>query len=126
MSGSQQNEWPNNRWSCHRALAKGRTYRVELKLTRTGDRTMTFEPRAYDSAGALICGESDFLNVNSSTTLARRPALNIRDVTWLQGFQVGFNGLNRGTAAEFPLVLYSQGAVCIRANDWCGPYSGNQ
>jgi uncharacterized protein YjdB len=117
--------WPNNRFICRTPLPKGRTYRVEMRMTRTGSSTMTMAARAYDTQGNLVCGETDFLNVDGSRTMASLPSLSIANPDWFRGFQVGFNGLNTGTESEFPMVLYYQGAVCIRSDTWCGAYTGS-
>jgi hypothetical protein len=126
VGGSRQNPWPNNRWLCPATLLKGRTYRVELKVTRTGAGSMTFEPRVYDAAGSMVCGESDFANVNRTATLAGRPELVIANPAWLRSIQVGFNGLNQGVESDFPLTLFYQGAVCVRSDTWCGAYSQSE
>jgi hypothetical protein len=56
--------------------------------------------------------------------LANNPALSFNVLSNLRGFQIGFNGLSAGSASDFPMVLYYQGAVCIRTDTWCGAYSG--
>jgi hypothetical protein len=112
----------NRHFGSHIVLRKGVTYRYELQLHRVSSTTFNLHARIYDAKDRLLYDDHHFRNANRSQSLANRPSLWFNKIEHLAGFQIGFNGLNKGAADLFPFVLYYQGAVCIRRDRWCGAY----
>ena len=126
VGGNRQNAWPNNHWNLGPSLKKHQTYRVEVRVHRSGTATFSLHARVYDSGNQLLYDDSDFRNTNRSASLATGLGLRFNDVNRLAGFQVGFNGLNGGRENDYPIVLYYQGCVAVCVGDWCGPYANGQ
>jgi hypothetical protein len=111
--------WPNHIWSC--TVQKHVTYRVELRFTRTATGS-TISSRVVDSGERVVCDDSDFTN-REGAPLTSAPGLGLYDPTVLRNIQIGFNGLSSTGGVPLPMPLYYQGAVCVRADDWCGAYT---
>jgi hypothetical protein len=117
--------FPDNRWGAPAPLRKHQTYRFELQLHRVTATTFTPHVRVYDSAGTLLISDAEISNSGgaSAATLATNPELPIRFLDNLGRFQVGNNGPGWTVPSNlFPFPMFYQGAVCIRADTWCGPY----
>ncbi len=121
------NSYPNNRWRGP-YLNKNQTYRIEFQVYR--DSTTTFIPhiRIYNSADTLVADDDDIKNAagggGSNATFANNISLNIANVAYFSGFQMGNNGPNWNiTSEQFPFTLWYHGGACIRDDTWCGPYN---
>jgi len=114
--------WPDDEWYGP-WLDLNHTYRVESQVYRLGAATYNLHIKIYNEADALVAGDSDFANANASATLADTPTFTADPNTHLslQEFSIGNNG--PGDAVAATRYLY-WGGVCLRTDDWCGPYAG--
>ena len=112
--------WPNTEWRLNN-LPKNTTFRIEWQITRLSNTTITIaDIRVYNSSDVLLYTSVDFWNTNNSTNLASYDIVaRIVNESDLGGFNAGNNGL---TAPDAEDILYYQGAICIRDDDWCGAY----
>ena len=94
-----------------------------MRVHRIGTTTANIHVRIYDSSDVLLYDDADFDNRNDTQTLADTPTFTFRDLDHLQGFRVGANGWSGGVEGDYGFVAYYWGGVCIRNNDWCGPYA---
>ena len=106
-------------------LQKNVTYRIELRITRTGASTFTMDVRVYDSANVLLYDADDFMNQMRTNIITSR-SFNIGNLSNMGQFNAGLNGLGTGsTAPWWPASVYMyQGGIAISGTDWLGPYSG--
>jgi hypothetical protein len=114
------NGWERFRWYVPE-IQKGVTYRFENQLERIGDTTFHMHVRVYDAAGALLYDDEDILGADGTLSLSSVPELVLPTPDSLQRFQAGNNGIG-GDMPPFPFVYAYEGAFCIRADTWCGPY----
>lgn len=116
--------FPNDRWPGP-LLDKSRTYRIEMHLDRYSATDYFMHVRVFDdlvSTSVPLFVDADFSNNNNSNTLARNPSLRLRDAAGLNGITAGCNGI--GGSAPFPFTYAYQGCFAVRADDWCGQYTG--
>ena len=101
-------------------LDKNRTYRIELRYTRTGTNTYTLGARIYDVNGALLYGESAFQDdwwYDGSPKLQGRTfTVNGAGAASMRGFKIGVEASQGGGA------FAEHAGIAICRNDWCGPY----
>ncbi len=116
------NAWPNNRWPSP-TLNKNQTYRFELQIHRIGTTTWNAHVRLYDSSDRLIATDADYNNINNSANLASTPTFTFNNISFLTGLQIGGNGWAGGVAGDYGFIAYYWGGLCVRTNDWCGPYA---
>ena len=127
VNSNAQNQGGFRFWDSSTPLDKDVTYRVEFQLNRIGTSTMNIHVRVYNSSNFLILDDDDFhgQDASSGVTLASNPTLNLYLVDNLADFQVGTNGPGWVVGeANFPFPMWDIGAVCVRNDTWCGPYSG--
>lgn len=103
-------------------LARNATYRLEWQVKRTGAAALELHARIYNSANALLYGDADFMN--GATSLADLPVCGVTDLNGLDGLQVGTNGPTTTDPGGSIIPMWYLGCVAVRADDWCGPYSG--
>ena len=121
--------FPSNRFICP-ALTKGVTYRIELQIQRLSATTFNAHTRVYNdlvSTTVPLYDDDDFVNSNSSGSLASTPTLSFAMLSVMNELQMGFNGLSMGggiTGANDEFVHSYFGGAVVRTDDWCGPYSG--
>ena len=112
-------------------LNKSKTYRLEWHVNFTSTSAYNVEIRIYNSSNSLIADESDFhlrAPADNATTLEGfiHPWNSATDTAFWDLITMGTNG----PSSNFPLAnlidedLFYHGAVCIRNDTWCGPYSG--
>jgi len=122
---SRSTAFPNTRYAVLNGLDRGETYRIEIRITRTGSTTYTQSIRIYDSTGTLALDDSDFLNQTGTgaTALSTQPTFTLNDAAYLDGFTMGTNGAFQGSVSgDHPLQFCYQGAAAISDADWCGVY----
>lgn len=102
-------------------LTKGAVYRFELRIHRTAQNAMQFHARIFNSAGAPVLEDNDFVLVASATTLADNPNIGLPDshisANCLRNAAFGAVGSGPPEGVECYV-----GAVAISRSDWCGPY----
>lgn len=126
FSFAAANAFPNNRWGAPAPFQKNQTYRIELQIHRVGTSTFTPHARVFDSAGGLLYGDADIANQGGggTVTFADAPVLDLNILGNLTRLQAGNNAPNwvNLQSADFPFVMYYQGAFCVRTDTWCGPW----
>ncbi len=95
-------------------------WRVEWHWERVSAGNYRFDTRWYDAADVLQYTDTDFTygGQGPETLLSRDPLFIIPD-GWLRHLVIG----NTGPNWTDPGFVY-WGGVCIRGDDWCGPYAG--
>lgn len=106
-------------------LRQGVPYRVEFQLERLTGLNLRLHMRIYDMAGTLIAGDAQWRSIGSrfplGTLLSTLPTLQFPGLEGLGSMSVGLNGISNSD--WHPSMLYGyQGAVCIRADTWCGAF----
>ena len=119
--------WPSNIWMPGDMFYRT-VYRIEIHMQRTGDLTYILDMRIYDGGnpGTLLFDNADFNNRNGSQTLADVPTLSYPNAAQWGGFDMGGNG-ELGDPPTNPVIvngIFYFGGMCVRSDDWCGPYTG--
>jgi hypothetical protein len=109
-----------NEFEANTTLNKDLTYRIEFAFHRVTSTTWNVELRIYDQAGSLVLTEADFIGY-ASTSLAGYN-WTISSASLLRLLWCGEN--DWGSWAPSQEETHYFGGVCVRADDWCGPYSG--
>jgi len=104
-------------------FTKAGTYRIELRISRTGTNTMEFHARIYNSSDTLLYSDADFNN--GSTTLDTNPSLTLTFPDDLDAYQMGNNGWGAGGWSVNDLYCY-QGCFAVSLADWCGAYQSGE
>ncbi len=72
--------------------------------------------------GTLLFDNPDFNNTNGSLTRADVPTHTYPNPAQWTGFDMGTNG-ELGDDDVIVNGIHYFGGMCIRSNDWCGPYA---
>jgi hypothetical protein len=119
--------FPNDRWGVGglggAPMSKNHTYRLEWHFTRVGN-NFTLELRVYNESGALVYDSEDFLNDSNGKLSDYGGTFGVTDSDWayMRGLWVGENDWNNWSHSNDEPQYW--GGVCLRSDDWCGPYSG--
>lgn len=114
--------------SLNKANTGNAVYRIEWKVTRTAADTYTMDARIYDKDDVLVySGDGVGASIgaiyqagNPGVTLATAgTGLSMKD-DHLRAFQIGSN--NGGLAVDNNQRFY-YGGVCVRSDNWCGPWT---
>jgi len=110
------------------SLLKNRTYRIEWAISY-GATTYSIQYRIYDENGVLVADEDDFHRYLPTET--QSVTLGSENFTYTplahRYLSIGTNG----PGSNYPLTnsagdnQFAHGAVCVRNDTWCGPYSGS-
>lgn len=106
-------------------LTNAQWYRLEWQLLRTATDTYTVLFRIYDNIPSLWGDPT--VNIRRYTNPAY-PIMNTVNTgiamtdAEVRKFRVGSNG---GTWANASAEYYYWGGVCVRSDDWCGPYNSS-
>lgn len=118
---TEVNAFPNNRWGDGPTYTKGVTYRWEWRIHRVGTSSVQYHVRVYGADDTtLLFDDDDFANLSggSPVYLSSNPTLSLRNVANLNGLNVGTNGWQY----IYTGIIKYVGGVCVRTQDWCGPY----
>jgi hypothetical protein len=117
---TETNPFPRSRWVLGKPrqnLLKNTTYRLEWRINRqsTG---YSVSVRVYNAANTLLFDDNNIWDIALGATLAAAP-LHAMDNACLDKLMVGTNGGSwQFTATQYDYI----GGVCVRSDDWCGPY----
>lgn len=143
LGNNGANVFPNNRWrplllNGGLGLPINEAFMFEFAQRRTGAMTFQYHGRITNSASVVIANDADWINTNSSATLASVPTFNYNAVAFTNNLTrayqwPGFNGFTQGGAGDFPINIYEDGGVAIQdvvepsfQGNWIGAYDPSE